>query len=175
MVDCKSFETERLLLRPTNIEDAGYLLKLLNSPKWLEFIGDRNVHTIEDAKVYIKEKMLPQYERLGYGNYMVVRKTDGAKMGNCGLYDREGIEGVDIGFAFLPEYEGQGYGYESARCILDAGFNEFKIPLVAAITTKTNKGSQKLIEKLGLTFKKVVNLPDDPEDLMLYEIENPHI
>ncbi len=174
MHDCKTFETERLLLRPTHIEDAEYLLKLLNSPKWLEFIGDRNVHSLEDAEAYIKEKMLPQYERLGYGNYMVIRKADGAKMGNCGLYDRDGLEAVDIGFAFLPDYEQQGYAYESARCILDAAFNEFKIPLIAAITTKANSGSQKLIEKLGLTFKKIINLPDDPEDLMLYEIKNPN-
>ena len=60
------FETERLFLQPTTEEDAGFILELLNSPKWLEYIGDRSVHTEEDAKQYIKNKISPQLEKLGY-------------------------------------------------------------------------------------------------------------
>lgn len=169
-----TLETERLILRPSQIEDAGFLLKLLNSPKWLEYIGDRNVRTIAEAETYIAERMLPQYETFGYGNFMVIRKEDGAKIGNCGLYNREGLEGVDIGFAFLPEYLGQGYGYESASCVLDAGFNRFNISKIQAITVKANIASQKLIEKLGLVYQKIIRLPNDPEELMLYALDNPN-
>jgi ribosomal-protein-alanine N-acetyltransferase len=167
----KSFETERLLLRPSTVQDAPFVFKLLNSPKWLKNIGDRNVKSVADAEHYIKEKMLPQLERLGFGNYFVIRKSDGVMMGSCGLYDRDGLEGVDIGFAFLPEYEGKGYAYESALRIKEAGFNEFGITKISAITSKGNLGSQKLIEKLGLTFQKVITLPDDDEELMFYSIE----
>lgn len=103
-------ETERLRLRSTSEEDADFVYRLLNSPQWLKYIGDRKVYSIEDARGYIQKKMLPQLERLGHSNFTVIRKSDGARMGSCGLYDREGLEGVDIGFAFLPEYEGQGYG-----------------------------------------------------------------
>jgi RimJ/RimL family protein N-acetyltransferase len=42
-------ETERLLLRPFNTDDAPFILELVNSPGWLQFIGDRNIHSIEDA------------------------------------------------------------------------------------------------------------------------------
>lgn len=174
MANYKTFTTERLILRPTQPEDAAYILKLLNMPKWLEFIGDRNVHTLTQAENYIKERMLPQLQRTGFGNYTVIKKDDGAKIGGCGLYDREGLEGVDIGFSFLPEHEGKGYGYESAQCILNAAFNEFNLPKVSAITAQKNIASQKLIEKLGLTFKKLVNIPNDPKELMYYEIENPN-
>ncbi|WP_299213300.1 GNAT family N-acetyltransferase [uncultured Aquimarina sp.] len=165
------FETERLLLNPATIEDAAFYLELLNSPKWLQNIGDRNVKSIEDAERYITEKMTPQLERLGYSNYTVIRKSDNAKLGCCGLHDREGIEGVDIGFAFLPKYEGKGYAYESALKIKEVGIAEFGIQKISAITIPENKSSQKLLEKLGFTFIKIINIPNDDEDLMLYEYQ----
>ena len=166
----KTFETERLVLKPMQLEDAPFLIELLNSPKWIKFIGDRNVKTIEEAEEYIKIKMLPQLEELGYGNYLVVRKADNSKMGTCGLYNREGIDGIDIGFAFLPLYEKQGYGFEAANKILKVGFEEFRIKKISAITTKENTSSQKLIEKLGLKFQKIINIPNDPEDLLHYQL-----
>lgn len=169
----KTFETERLILRPTVEEDAPFVLALMNTPKWHQYIGDRNVNTLDDAKAYIAEKMQPQLIRLGYGNYTVIRKTDQAKMGSCGLYDREGMEGIDIGFAFLPPYEGKGYGYESANKIKQVAFDEFGLELIRAITSKKNIGSQRLLEKLGLKLKGDIQLPNDTEPVLLYEIEKP--
>ena len=166
-----SFETDRLILRPTAWEDAALIQELLNTPKWLQYIGDRSVRSLEDAAAYIRQKMTPQLERLGFGNYTVIRKTDGAKMGTCGLYDREGVEGVDIGFAFLPPYEKQGYAFESAQKILEAGIHHFNLRHISAITTMDNVDSQKLIEKLGLRFSKMVTLPKDSQELMLYELK----
>lgn len=166
------YETDRLLLKPCNIEDAPFVLKLMNTPKWIRYIGDRNVHTIHDAENYIKEKMLSQYVRLGYGNNTVIRKADGVKMGSCGLYDREGIEGVDIGFAFLPEYEGKGYANEAAQKVMSLAINEWSITLIKAITTKDNVASQKLIEKLGLRYQGLTRLPNDAEELMLYVLDS---
>ena len=110
-------------------------------------------------------------ERLGYANYTVIRKVDGVKMGSCGLYDREGLEGVDIGFAFLPDYEGQGYAFESASKIKDLAFNNFGLHQLNAITMPANTASRRLLEKLGFTSIKTVKLPNDPEDLLLYRLE----
>lgn len=168
----KSFETERLLLKPMSTEDAPFLLELLNSPKWIKYVGDRNVHTIEEAANYIKTKMKPQLIKLGFSNYTVIRKTDKVKMGSCGLYDREGIEGVDIGFAFLPQFEKMGYAFESAGKIKEVGLSQFNLKLISAITTKENTDSQKLLEKLGLKYIKTINIPDDDEDLLLYRLNS---
>ena len=110
----KTFESERLIIKPTLEEDAAFIFKLFNSPKWLKNIGDRNITSPDMAKDYILTKMQPQLERLGFSNYTLIRKMDHVKIGCCGLYDREGLEGIDIGFAFLPEYEGKGYAYEAA-------------------------------------------------------------
>jgi len=167
----KSYETERLFLRPVVKSDAAFVLELLNSPKWLQNIGDRNVKSIEAAEDYIATRMMPQLERLGYGNFAVVRKSDGALMGCCGLYDREGLEGVDIGFSFLPEYERQGYAFESAHKIMQLAREDFKLTHVSGITIEANIASRKLLEKLGLRFEKFLKLPNDDEELMYYSIQ----
>ena len=166
-----TYETERLLLRPTVEADAAFIYELMNSKGWIENIGDRGIKNLADAANYVKEKMRPQQERLGFSNYSVIRKSDGVIMGSCGLYDREGLEGVDIGFAFLPQYGQKGYALEAAQKVKALAFGEFGLTLIKAITTKTNVPSQKLIEKLGLTFVKMINLPNDDEELMLYQIE----
>ncbi len=166
----QSFETERLRLKPMSKEDAPFLLELLNSPKWIKYIGDRNVHSVKEAASYIKIKMTPQLKKLGFSNYTVIRKIDNAKLGSCGLYDREGLEGVDIGFAFLPQYEKMGYAFESANKIKELAFSQFNLKEISAITTKENKDSQKLLEKLGLEYIKIINIPDDDEDLLLYRL-----
>lgn len=167
----KHFETERLTLQPTSEEDAAFIFELVNTPKWLANIGDRNVKSVEEAKAYIKDKMTPQLKKLGYGNYTLIRKLDNTKIGTCGLYDREGLEGIDIGFALLPAYENMGFGLESASKLKDVGIKKFNIKLISAITTKENIASQKLIEKLGLKFIKIVKIPNDEEELLLYSRE----
>lgn len=171
MTNHKLIETERLWMKPADEGDADLFLELLNTPKWLSFIGDRNVHTLEEAKAYIAEKMSPQMKRLSFSNNVVFRKEDGVKIGCCGLFDREGVDGLDIGFAFLPDYEKNGYAYESASKMLELAFTTYGQTVIHAITIKPNLSSQRLLNKLGLSFKKNIHLPDDPEELMLFELK----
>ena len=166
----KTFETERLFLRPTTENDAELILALFNTPKWLRFIGDRNVQTLEEAVEYIRSKMTPHLEKHGYGNYAVTRKTDGTKMGTCGLYNREGIDGVDIGFALLPEFEGQGFAHEAAQKVMLAAFASFGLEHLAGYCAKDNAASQKLLEKLGFTRNGLKRLPTNEEELLAYTI-----
>lgn len=167
-----TFDTPRLFLKPTTEEDAPLLLDPYNTPKWLQFIGDRNVKTIAQAEEWISSKITPQFERRGFGNYIVIRKSDQVKMGACGLYDREGVEGIDLGFAFLPEYEGQGYGFEAATKMREAAFDTFSLQQLSAITVPDNHSSIKLLEKLRFAFQKMIRLPNDEVELMLYEYES---
>lgn len=167
----KFLETERLLIRPTTVIDAAFILELLNTPKWIKYIGDRKIRTIDETEAYIQNKMLPQLERLGFSNYTVIRKSDNMKVGTCGLYDREGMQGIDIGFAFLPQYEKKGYAYESVSKLKEVAINDFKITEIKAITTKENLSSQNLLKKIGLQFKEIIKLPNDEEELMLFSFK----
>lgn len=167
----KSFETERLYLIPTQLEDEAFIYQLMNSPKWIKYIGDRKIRSVQDANSYIQEKMIPHLEKKGFGNYTVLTKKDKQKIGTCGLYDREGLENVDIGFAFLPEFQNLGYAYEAANKLLHEAKSSFGLHTISAITLKTNHSSQKLLEKLGLTYTKMIEIPNDDEELMLYQIQ----
>jgi len=161
--------TDRLLLKLTTIRDAKFLLELLNTPKWLRFIGDRKVYTEQEAENYIKQRMYPQIEEFGYGSYTVINLKDNIKVGTCGLYNRPGLEGMDIGFAFLPQYEGMGYAYEASTKLIAMSKTSFGLDRLVAITTKDNFASQRLLQKLNFGPNGTTVLPDDDVELIKYE------
>jgi RimJ/RimL family protein N-acetyltransferase len=167
----KFYETERLIIRPMSLGDAEFILDLYNRPKFIKYIGNRNIKTVADAENYIKNKFLPQLEKLGYGNYLMLTKEGNHKIGGVGIFEREGLDVVDIGFSLLDEFEGKGYAYEAALKVKSIGMDDFGLKKISAITTKDNFSSQKLIEKLGLKFQKYVTIPGDEEELMYYETE----
>ena len=169
-MDYKVFHTENLTLRPTGVEDAKFIFELVNTPKWLRYVGDRKIKSVEDAKAYIELKMLPQLEKLGFANYTLVRKHDGIKVGTCGLYDREGTKGIDIGYALLPAYEKMGYASEATRKLMEVAKNEFEINELSAYTTKDHLASRKLLEKLNFNLKGSLTFPDDDEEILHYQI-----
>lgn len=168
----KSFETERLRLQPVSTGDAELIFRLYNEPEFIKFIGDKNIRSVAEAEKYIIEKFQPHIEEFGFGNYVIIRKNDGKKLGTVGVFGREGLDVHDIGFALLPEFEGVGYAFEAAKKILDAAFSEFGLKKISAITTHENFRSQKLIKKLGLKFVKTVRLPGDNEELRYFETDD---
>ena len=163
-----SFETDRLFCQPIQKSDAFFILELMNTEDWLANIGDRNVHTQYQAQVYIQHKMISQFEVSGYVTFILTRKTDTIKIGTVGLYNREGIDGIDIGFALLPEHYGKGYAFEACQQLLKLAKEKFKLQTIKAITLPSNKPSQKLLERLGFSFIKETQLPNDPDVLLLY-------
>lgn len=160
-------ETERLVLRHFNRDDAAFILRLLNEPAWLEHIGDRGVRTLEDARNYIQKGPVEMYGRLGFGLFLVELKEGAVPLGLCGLIKREGLDHVDIGFAFLAEHRGKGYAFESASAVMSWARDVLRLPKVLAITSQGNSASGRLLEKLGFRYKGLVHLGG--EDLKLYE------
>lgn len=160
--------TERLRLTPMSLADAPFVLELLNTKEWIENIGQRNVHTLADAKQYIQDKMIKHFEKNGYGNYLMTRTADDVKIGCVSLYNREDVEGVDIGFALHPEYFGKGYAYEGAQVLIMYGKEDLNLGEICAFTSKNNIASQKLIEKLGMTCSKTILFGEEKEELLYY-------
>ncbi|WP_299113714.1 GNAT family N-acetyltransferase [uncultured Winogradskyella sp.] len=162
------YETERLDIRPVIIEDATFILELMNTPKWIEYIGDRNVRTVEEAEAYIKEKAFPQLKKYGHTNNVVIRKEDHTKLGTCGIYYREGKEDPDIGFAFLPQFEGNGYAFEASYQLMVAAKKDYGLTKLSAYTLEYNWSSKKLLERLGFSLKGTGILPNNNEELLHY-------
>jgi|TARA_B110000483_G_scaffold91389_1_gene112823 RimJ/RimL family protein N-acetyltransferase len=166
----QNFETQRLFIRPTSEEDADLIFQLMNAPKFLKFVGDRRIYSIPDALKYIQTNMLPQLYNLGYSNYSLIEKISGDKIGICGIYDRDGLDGVDIGFGLLPKYERFGYAYEASSRLIKAGFEEFHIQEIKAIVSKQNISSQRLLEKLGFESCGLIKLPNEKVEELLFRI-----
>ena len=115
--------------------------------------------------------MLPQFNFIGYSNYSFLNKKNGTKIGICGLYDREELDGIDIGFSILPKYRGLGYAFESSSRLIKAGFEELKILEIKASTNNENIASQSLLFKLGFKLKGTIMLPNENDNLLLYKIK----
>ena len=168
----KILETERLVLRELEPDrDAAFINELLNTPKFVKYIGDRNVRSDDDAREFIENRYAASYRQHGYGLYAVDLRSDGTSVGMCGFVRRDTLPGPDVGFAFLPEHEGKGYGFESAAAVMEYGRQKLKFTSVYAITTLDNDASGKLLEKLGFTFREVIDSGD--ERLNLYVADPP--
>jgi RimJ/RimL family protein N-acetyltransferase len=164
-------ETERLRLRRLTPDDAPFMFELVTDPSWIEFIGDRGLRTHEDARSYIVEKYVADYERHGFGLYAVELKESGAPVGICGLIKREGLDDVDLGFAFLPRHTGLGYASESAVAVMAHGREALGIGRIVAITLPGNRRSIRVLEKAGLRFERLIRMPGDEDELALYAHE----
>ncbi len=161
-------ETERLILRRLTLDDADFILELLNDPSFLQFIGDKNVRTVDDACAYILNGPAASYDKFGFGLYLVEVKATGDAIGICGLIKREELDDVDLGYAFLPEYRSKGYAVESALGVMTYARRELGLDRIAAITLPDNHGSIRVLERTGFRFEKMVRLSKDGEDLSLY-------
>lgn len=145
-------DTERLRLRWFAPTDAGFILQLLNEPSWIANIGDRNVHTLTEAEAWITDRLIAGYHRQGFGFWAVERLADDALVGMCGLIKRDTLPEVDVGYAFLPAYWGQGYAREVAAASLAYARDVVGLSRVLAITGPDNVASARVLEAIGMRY-----------------------
>jgi RimJ/RimL family protein N-acetyltransferase len=167
----KVVETDRTTLRRLSVDDAEFIVELLNDPSFIRNIGDKGVRSPDDARDYILNVPVASYERFGFGLCLVELRETGESMGICGLLKRDTLDDADLGFAFLPKYRSQGYAAESAQAVVAHARQSIGLERVMAITLPDNQRSIRLLEKLGFKFEKLVRLSDDAEELMLFARE----
>ena len=168
------FETERLRVRRIDEGDAGFMLAVLTDPGFLANIGDRGVRTIADAEAYIRERVLASYDKHGFGMFRVSLKADDEPVGTAGLVSREGLDGPDLGFAFLTAHIGRGYAYEASAKLIDWAREALGVDRLLAITAPTNMASAALLVKLGFVETGRVTLPDHGGESRLFERRSRH-
>lgn len=161
-------DTARLSIRRITLDDAAFLLQLLNEPSWIANIGDRGVRTLDDAAQYIEARILHSYRTAGFGMYLLVAKPQQQAIGVCGFFKREALPDVDIGFALLPAFCGAGYALEAATAVMRYGQQTLGFSAVLGITNQDNHRSGLLLEKLGFRYQRLVQLPPDNNTLKLY-------
>ncbi|MEP7197326.1 MAG: GNAT family N-acetyltransferase [Saprospiraceae bacterium] len=160
-----NFKTPRLLIDELRESDAEFILELVNTSGWLEFIGDRNINDKDKAIAYIKKIIENPLI-----NYWLVRTIDHkTTLGVITLIKRDYLEYHDIGFAFLPQFSGNGYAYESTQFILNEILSEQVYEKVLATTLQENYRSISLLEKLGMKFQK--EIINEDQKLLIFCIE----
>ncbi|MBK8698648.1 MAG: GNAT family N-acetyltransferase [Saprospiraceae bacterium] len=157
------YETDKLLFRKLATPHAPFILKLVNTEGWLNYIGDRNVHNEQDVLGYIQKIVdMPK------SHCWVVSLREGDDpIGIVTLFHRSYLEFNDLGFAFLPAYHGKGYAFEAAHHVMNFILNENNFPLLATCVAE-NTRSISLLEKLGFTYVGEVN--PEGEGLRVYGV-----
>lgn len=163
-------ETSRLLLREVEESDGSFILALLNSPGFLENIGDRGVRTEAAACDYIRDVIAASYRELGFGLWLVVRRGDARPVGIAGLIRRDGLDDPDVGYALAPDAWGQGYAQEAAAVVVDHALGTLGLTRLAAITTPENFASMAVLRKLGFAFEGMVHLPGSERESAYFTV-----
>lgn len=164
-------ETDRLVLRRLTLNDAPFMVELLNEPSFLRFVGDRGVKTLQNARQYLLTGPIASYQRFGFGLNLVFLKASGDPIGMCGLLKRDTLKDPDLGFAFRPGYWRKGYAFDSASAVLDQSRRTFGLRRILAITSPDNVASIGVLEKAGLKFEALIRLGDDPREVKLFGID----
>lgn len=161
-------ETERLGLREVTEADAAFILELLNDPDFVRNVADRGLRTLEDARGFISERLAASYRAFGFGFWLVETKDSKESAGICGLVKRDALPGVDVGYAFLPQFRSKGYAYESASAVVRYARDVVGLERLYAIVNPDNAVSIRILEKLGMKFERMVRLADDEPEIKLF-------
>ncbi len=166
-------ETERLILRDWREEDIEPFIRHLNTPAVMRWLG--GVKTREFIDFIVRGRFMRWQEERGFTFWVVERKADGALLGFCGLKranapGAEALHGeVEIGWRLREDAWGQGYAGEAARASLDFAFGPLAAPRVVALTVEGNAASRRLMERLGMTRRPVLDYegPDWAEGIVI--------
>ena len=154
-------ETERLRLDHFTEDDGAFVLEQLNQPSFIRNISDKGVRTLEQARDYLVSGPIASYARHGLGLNRVTLKDSAAVIGMCGLIRRDGMQDVEIGYAFLPEFWSKGYAAEAVAGVLRTAVTQHGLQRVIAVVNPDNAESTRLLEKLGFQFESMVTLPGE--------------
>ena len=149
--------TNRLTLEPLSQSENEFILELVNTEGWIKFIGNKNIHTEEEAGAYVQK--INDNQNITY--WAVKLNTTKQTIGLVTLIKREYLEYDDIGFAFLPIFFGNGYAFEATKAVLNYLIKQNAITYILAETLENNRPSINLIQKLGLQIEKVLEIDDE--------------
>lgn len=160
-------DTARLTLRCLDLDDAPFFLRLVNEPSFIQNIADKGVRTLDDAREALRTGPLASYARHGHGLWMVELKEAHTPIGICGLIKRDILDDVDVGYALMPEFCGQGYASEAAAACVAHARDVLGLRRVVAVVNEENAPSLRLLEKLGFRYERMVRLAPTDREIQL--------
>jgi len=161
--------TSRLTIRPFLMEDDVQIFSLNASLEVMQYLPKGEVYTtVQQARGFLK-RYLEQMKEMPFSREAVIRKSDGAWLGWCGLKALEGGV-VDLGFRFHQAYWGNGYAAEAGKAWLEYGFGEARLKRIIGNAASENLGSQRTLEKLNFHRCPEEDFFEDGFDWLRYEV-----
>jgi RimJ/RimL family protein N-acetyltransferase/phosphopantetheinyl transferase len=139
------FNTQNLQLRQWRPNDAHWLFRLNQDPEVVKYTGDSGFSS--EAKALELIQTYPNYQRDGYGRWMVIDLSSNTPLGWCGL--KKNSWGIDLGFRFFREHWGKGIATKAARAALALG-EIFEVDPIIGRTLSSNTASSRVLEKVGM-------------------------
>jgi len=161
-------ETQRLILRELNPNDAENFYKLNLNPNVIKYTGNSAFKDIDEAKKFLENYQ--DYKLNGFGRWAVVEKSTKEFLGWCGLKYDENLDETDIGFRFFEEHWNKGFATESAKACIDYGFENLNLKTIVGRAMSENIASIKVLVKIGLKFERAFDF-DQINKGVIYKIE----
>jgi RimJ/RimL family protein N-acetyltransferase len=144
--------TERLLLRSWKDSDRAPYAALNADPEVMEHFLAPLTRAESDAMI---DRVSAFLEEHGFGLWAVEVRGTGQFIGFVGLaiptFEAPFLPGVEIGWRLAKDAWGNGYATEGARAVLAHAFGPVGLAEVLSFTATTNKPSQRVMERIGMT------------------------
>lgn len=167
--------TPRLRLRWFTRDDAGFVLQLVNDPDWHRFVSDPGVRDEAAARTWMEGRLLAPYGTQGHGFWAVQHRSSGTLVGLCGLFKRDSLPALDVGYALLPAWRGQGLAQEATAACVAYARDVLGVARLLAVTNLDNAASARVLEACGLRHvdTRVLDSVGEPKPTRVYEITWP--
>lgn len=160
------FTTKRLTAERLNESHLADLVALHQDPDVSRYLG--GVRTPEVTTTYLATNMA-HWDQHGFGLW-VLRTKDGAFAGRAGIRHIlvDGIDEIEIAYAFRREFWGEGFASEIAIALTDIGLSHHEVPSLIGLVYIANGASRRVLEKANYTLEK--SATRHGEDLVIYRI-----
>ena len=149
-------ETERLLIRPFTIHDIESAYEMNLDQEVSKYTGDGGVVSKTEMERRIKEDVIGDYEKYGFGRLAVVLKEENKFIGFAGLKYLDDLKEVDLGYRFMSKYWGKGFATESAKACIELGFKTLDLNKLIAMVLPENLASIRVLEKLKFSYEREI-------------------
>ena len=156
-------ETERLILRPTTIEDLDGMEEFCADPETMRFVGGEAKTRAEAFRILCG--FAGAWTLTGISMFSVIEKQGGRWIGRVGPWRPEGWPGNEVGWGIVRSAEGQGYATEAAAASMDYAVDQLGWERIIHVIVKENLPSIALAKRLGSTLLGPTKLPAPFADL----------
>lgn len=160
-------ETNRLTFRKFVLEDLPMLVEQRSDPDMNRYLGGTRLQNPESLAKRIRF-YIGCYESHGFGMCPMFLKETGEFIGAAGIQPLEDTGEIEVGYSVIKKYWGQGIGTEAAIGWMTFGFEKFDLERIVAVAVVENKGSRRIMEKIGMTYEKTA--PHYGEECAFYAI-----